>query len=747
MTDDTPRLARDAQFRHRANIGLLALAFTVILVTSFFSVYSIGALGDSVERVSHTIHVKQSIKDLALASWEMESTGIRYMVNGRSDLKDRHLGSLERMKAGIENLDELTTDNPRQRKNIDELQDWYVELLERSRVSMMMKDNAMAEGDQFGPVMRLRDGRGESIMNRLHALLEQISSEEDRLLALRQSARDALIKQITATLLIANGLALVAGLLGFLALRRAQHESENNLRAELRAARASRAAEEKSVFLANVSHEIRTPMNAIFGFSQLLGDKVHDPQQREWLQSIRHSANVLLDLINDVLDLSKIEAGKLSLDPRGTDLRDLTGEALAMFEPQAAEKGIALSQRVDGKDMCAVEVDPDRLRQVLINLMSNAVKFTERGGVTVELSMRASAGDQTRRDVRITVRDTGTGIHPDQRESIFDAFHQAEAPDGIQRQGTGLGLNICRRLMDLMGGHIDVESHVGEGSVFVVHLPRLPVARDVVNPRDAMAASVDFDRLPPMQVLVVDDIAWNAEVAKGYLADSHHEVHFARDGLEGVAAAREIKPDVVLMDLRMPRMDGFQARDAIRADPSLARTAVVAVTASSLSRDAGQLRRSFDGYIRKPYTPMQLYSTLEAIVSRGTQEDAATAGDATSEGAAQSSDAVTADDAAASPASAVSTVAGDRASAIPEEALAEWRGIRDGELQSLRARMRFGEIGSFALRLAARAEALGLDALAREAEALHAASRRFEVAEVKRRMDTLSLWPEHDPHE
>jgi len=763
MTDDAPRLDKDALFRHRANVGLLALAFTVILITSFFSVRSIDALDDSVARVSHTIEVKQAINDLVLSSWQMESSGMRYMLDGRADRRAQHREQLDSMRTQIETLERLTSDNPRQRVKIAELKRWYAGLEERSTVSFALKEAAMIAGDQLGPIMRMRDGRGEGMIGRLHELLDRISTEEDRQLAMRQSARDALIKQTTSTLLIANGLALVAGLLGFLALRRAQQESENNLRAELRAARARRAAEEKSVFLANVSHEIRTPMNAIFGFSQLLGDKVRDPQQREWLESIRHSADVLLDLINDVLDLSKIEAGKLALDPRGTDLRDLTGEALAMFEPQAAQKGIALSQRVDGAHMCAVRVDPDRLRQVLINLMSNAVKFTERGGVTVELSMRPSAGDGTRRDVRIAVRDTGTGIQPEQREAIFEAFHQAEAPDGLQRQGTGLGLNICRRLTDLMEGRIEVDSRVGEGSVFVLHLPGLPVAKDVVAPRDAEAESVDFDRLPPMEVLVVDDIAWNAEVAKGYLADSHHRVHTASDGLEGVAAAREIRPDVVLMDLRMPRMNGFQARDAIRADPALAGTAVVAVTASSLSRDAGQLRRSFDGYIRKPYTPMQLYATLEAIVNR-TAEGAAAQRAPIHGTTAQGSPVqdMSARDGAAGDAAAAQTaapaeetaprlspaVAPDTAGApAPDEALARWRAVRDGELQSLRARMRFGEIGSFALRLGVLAEELDLDPLAREAEALHAAARRFEVAEVKRRLDSLSQWPEDDAHE
>ena len=757
MTDDAPRLDKDALFRHRANVGLLALAFTVILITSFFSVRSIDALDDSVARVSHTIQVKQAINDLVLSSWQMESSGIRYMIDGRADRRALHRHSLNRMRTQIEALQRLTSDNPRQWVKIAELQRWYAGLEERSAVSFALKDAAMVSGDQLGPIMRLRDGRGESLIGRLHELLDSISMEEDRQLAMRQSAHDALIKQTTSTLLIANGLALVAGLLGFVALRRAQQESENNLRAELRAARARRAVEEKSVFLANVSHEIRTPMNAIFGFSQLLGDKVRDPQQREWLQSIRHSANVLLDLINDVLDLSKIEAGKLSLDPRGTDLRDLTGEALAMFEPQAAQKGIALSQRVDGESMSAVRVDPDRLRQVLINLMSNAVKYTERGGVTVELSMRPSPGDDTRRDVRIAVRDTGTGIHPEQRDAIFDAFHQAEAPDGLQRQGTGLGLNICRRLTDLMDGRIEVDSRVGEGSVFTLHLPGLPVAKDVVGPRDAEAQSVDFDRLPPMHVLVVDDIAWNAEVAKGYLADSHHSVHTASDGLEGVAAAREIRPDVVLMDLRMPRMDGFQARDAIRADPALAGTAVVAVTASSLSRDAGQLRRSFDGYIRKPYTPMQLYATLEAIVNRGTSAEPAQ-GAPDRDTPAPGTEDMTPFDAHWDPASAVrpaeenaahpqpSGIASGLDAAVSEDALARWREVRDGELQALRARMRFGEIGSFALRLGVLAEELCLATLAHEAEALHAAARRFEVAEVKRRLDRLSHWPEDDAH-
>ncbi len=390
--------------------------------------------------------------------------------------------------------------------------------------------------------------------------------------------------------------------------------AEDELSAAKRAAEEANAA--KSDFLAHMSHEIRTPMNAIFGFTQLLSESIQAPLERDWIASIKKSGELLLSVINDVLDLSKIEAGKLDLHLQPTNIVDILDDMIAMFTPQAAAKGIALVRDIDA-DGETFLLDGQRVRQVLMNLVSNAVKFTETGSVTVRLEIsEGKAADL--RDIAMIVEDTGVGIPAAEMSGIFEPFCQAESPDGKIRQGTGLGLTISRRLVSAMSGTIEVGSVLGEGTTFTIRIPDLAIT-DLLPAHSAAGEDVDFNALPPLDILIVDDVTWNLEVAAGYLRNSHHTIHLANNGLEGLASAQAHRPDVVLMDLRMPVMDGYQARDAMRSDPSLARTAIIAVTASSLSREEGALRDGFDECVRKPYSPRQLFGALARSVGRAAQ--------------------------------------------------------------------------------------------------------------------------------
>ncbi len=391
-------------------------------------------------------------------------------------------------------------------------------------------------------------------------------------------------------------------------------------RAEAELSTAKLAAEEanaaKSDFLAHMSHEIRTPMNAIFGFTQLLSESIQAPLERGWIAAIKKSGELLLSVINDVLDLSKIEAGKLDLHPQPTNIVDILDDMVAMFAPLAAEKGIRLVRDID-VDPEPVLLDTQRVRQVLMNLVSNAVKFTETGGVTIRLEV-ADGETAGLRNIALVVADTGVGILPAEISRIFEPFCQAESPDGKLRQGTGLGLTISRRLIHAMSGQIEVRSALGEGTTFTVRIPGVATA-DLLPAHSTAGEDVDFDQLPPLSILVVDDVPWNLEVAAGYLRNSHHDIHLAGNGLEGLTSARTLRPDVVLMDLRMPIMDGYEACTAMRAEASLAHTAIIAVTASSLGKEEGALRRGFDDFVRKPYSPTQLFQALARSVGRAAQ--------------------------------------------------------------------------------------------------------------------------------
>ncbi|MFD0724683.1 ATP-binding protein [Lysobacter brunescens] len=718
-----------SQFRNRANVGLLALAFLVILVTSVVSVRSINALRESIGWVTHTMEVKDELARLQFALHDLEVAGLRFMIDGRAEHREALNSNLDQVAKGIQTLRTIASDNDEQRVLLDALVKDHERLRERARTSIAIKDADMARGDDRAAIRRLRDGRGERIVDRMRARIQQMMLIEDGLLAERQTERDVLVKQTNATLLVANGLALFAGLIGFLALRRAQREAENTLLLQLRAAQARRASEEKSVFLANMSHEIRTPMNAIFGFAQLLADHVDEPLQREWVTSIRKSGQVLLTLINDVLDLSKIEAGKLQLNPQGTDIGELVEETLSLFGALAEARDIALQLEIARDGLVPVAVDAPRLRQVLMNLISNAVKYTEHGTVTVSVDMAPSPlGGH---DLRIRVQDTGTGIHPDEQARIFEPFYQADSPDGRSRQGTGLGLSVTRLLVQLMQGRIEVVSTPGEGALFQVDIPALPEAEAVApNLADGFAEAVDFDRLPPLRILVVDDVDWNVEVARGYLRGSHHSLAIARDGEEAVAVARAFRPDVVLMDLRMPRMNGYRATEAIRADIAARGARIIAVTASSMTDDHGTTEVRFDGYVRKPYAPAELLSSLIALFGeRSSAQGGTPPGDGVKDDNARDAVRGGARSAAAPP-----TPAEDRRA----EALAEWATVRGAPLEALRTRMRMREIGEFSRRLDVLADAIGDPRLLDEARQLRRAVQRFDVNRMKAVLDRLA---------
>ena len=356
---------------------------------------------------------------------------------------------------------------------------------------------------------------------------------------------------------------------------------------------AESASQAKSVFLANMSHEIRTPMNAVLGYTQLLETDPELPERyRRPLRSICAAGNHLISLIDDILDLSKIEAGAMELNARDFDLGDLMENVSEIFRMRCEQKGLTwqVNTRIDDR---AVRGDDRKLRQSLINLLGNAVKFTDRGRVS--LTLMQDGGNYAFR-----VEDTGSGISETARSRIFEPFQQAE--EGNAKGGTGLGLAITKRQIELMGGELTLVSTPEHGACFAFSLPLPPAEGPVASGR---ATTHRLLRLPgdaQVTALVVDDVDDNREVLRGLLQRAGIPAETAKDGSEALAKVHDIRPDIVFMDVRMPGMDGLTAMKHLRELPASEQPVCVAITASGLLREPSfYLDAGFDDFIAKPF--------------------------------------------------------------------------------------------------------------------------------------------------
>jgi signal transduction histidine kinase/ActR/RegA family two-component response regulator len=411
--------------------------------------------------------------------------------------------------------------------------------------------------------------------------------------------------------------------------------SDAKQQAEVQAQRAEAASKAKSDFLAMMSHEIRTPMNGVLGFANLLLETQLDPEQREFAQTVQRSGDALLAVINDVLDYSKIEAGRMTVEQIDFDLRSVCDEVRSILLAAVAKQGLVMSLSYDATLPRFIKGDPARLRQVLLNLAGNAVKFTERGTVHIEVSRLDGA------QVKISVDDSGIGISAEQMDRLFRRFTQADSSTTRRYGGTGLGLAISKTLVELMGGTIGAQSHAGTGSTFWITLPLIaavqtqsdtqaaklpgaprtavPTLRAVVpEPIIAQAPAT----LPPgtvpvgaSRVLLVEDNFVNQRVAVYMLSKLGHRVDVAKHGREAIDMLGKSAYDIVLMDCQMPEMDGFEATRVIRDRTSAVldhEIPVVAMTANAFPEDrARALACGMNDFLAKPVERAVLASMLE----------------------------------------------------------------------------------------------------------------------------------------
>ena len=599
---------REFYRKHQFAIGL-GFALAVVLAIVFVSYRSTRDMLAASRLVAHTHQVISTLEETRAFVETAETSQRAFVITGQQQYFAESKSVRPMIAANLDELSSLVSDSEPQAQRVRQLR-----LTVEAKLAHVDLSMETYRRDGFVAARQLAlAGEGRRAMERVHATIDAMILHEESLLEARRTATDA--KARNSLLLLTAGaaadLALLALVLWLVARDARRNRELARALSEARDA-AVRSAEMRAQFLANMSHEIRTPMNAVIGMTGLLLDTKLDADQRDLAQTVRTSADALLTIINDILDFSKAEAGKLSIEQSDFELRAALDSIIDLFTESTHAKGIDIGMLVDHELPKVVRGDAGRLRQVLTNLVGNAVKFTAKGDVIVHVTSDSAKGDTV--VVRFAVTDTGIGIAEEAIGHLFQPFMQADATTTRRYGGTGLGLAISRHIVENMGGEIGVESVEGKGSTFWF---TLPLARGTV---DEITQQHKIRSLGGMRVLVVDDNATNRRLVRHNLAAWRMASDEAPGGAEALAmmrdAAADGRPyDLVITDMVMPGMNGVVLARLIKCDKAIAHARVIVLTSMTSRLEVPTMRIvGIDACLTKPVKQSALYDAIANAV-------------------------------------------------------------------------------------------------------------------------------------
>lgn len=691
---------------------LLVIFAGAMSITSLLMSFITGwRLSDSIAAVEHSRKLRTDWERMMSLVKDAESGKRGFQITGDESYLEPYNAAVNQLPGVLNKLAQLIKEEEGPATALD---------LARGLVQARM--NELKEAIAVRRLEGAEAGRRYMLTNKEKILMDDLrewvlacNDELDRDVAGRTSIMREDLKWGNRSALAAGFVALGAGLVALLLYRESLRQLRRESRLTIAKQRAEEADRQKSAFLATMSHEIRTPMNAILGFGELLEGEVQSDKEKQHVQAILAGGRSLLQIINDILDISKIEAGMMSVNPEPADLAELAQFLRQLFDAQAARQGVEMRVVISAALPRSLLIDSTHLRQILLNVVGNALKFTDHGHVAVHFGGRQGANNLSGWDLVIEVEDTGVGIPEEELTDIFKPFVQAQSRRSAAQKGTGLGLTIARRLTELMGGAVSIHSKPGKGTLVRLEFPATEISARLPQTTSEVEPAVDFNELRPSTLVVADDNETNRHLVLGIFENTHHTVRVASDGREAVDSILTDRPDVVLMDIRMPGMDGPEALKALRAQPGLEKLPVIAVTASSLSSEETGLRRNFDGYVRKPFSRADLFRELAQFIPRV-------------ELSSRTEDALAA---AAAP--------------IDPETAGRWRefvsGLRDVERNvwpRVRDGMALSDIAQFACQLRRKAEAARCPPFLAYADRLAAQGEAFAIDDLEK---TLASFP------